>query len=111
MSDDELPDGARVRRDATDPESIRHEEALRALAVANLRAWTASRPGDEIDVMSFEIDNVVGQLVEHPDELAGFIEETATMLGSLWVQLAEAIGLTRSECRASRPQTTGHLNK
>ena len=47
--------------------------------------------------MSFEIDNVAGHLVEHPDDLAGFIEETATMLGSLYVQLAEAIGLTRSD--------------
>ena len=94
---DDLSDGARVRRYATDPESIRHEEALRALAVANLRVWTASRPGDEIDVMGFEIDNVMAHLAEHPTELAGFIEEAAIMLGSLYVQLAEAIGLARSD--------------
>lgn len=89
-----MDESSRDRRRATAEESRRHERVLRALAVANLRAFTTDRPLDELAMLDHEIDTIVAELLERPGLLDGFIEEVAVLVSSLYVQLATTTGLT-----------------
>lgn len=74
----------------------RYEAMLARLALGNLRQWTADQIGDEFDLLRHEVDDIAHELADS-GELPLFLQQLAIHLGSTYVRLAEASGLSHGD--------------